>query len=123
MQVFLPYILQSCIANIEKVTGDLGTTIVKSLVESGFQVTALVHGQAYDGFPGIQSTTIDYDNITTLEVALEGQHTVVSTLSRTAILSQIAIVNATIAKGVRRVIPSEFGANLQNQHARRLANY
>ena len=115
--------LQSCIADLEKATGDLGTAIVKNLAESGFQVTALVRGQAYDGFPGIRSATVDYDNIATLEAALEGQHAVVSALSRAAILSQIAVFNAAIAKGVRRVIPSEFGANLQNQNARRLPNY
>ena len=101
----------------------MGTAIVKNLAESGFQVTALVRGQAYDGFSGIRSATVDYDNIATLEAALEGHHAVVSALSRTALLSQIAIIDAAIASGVRRFIPSEFGANLQNQNVRRLPSY
>ena len=86
-------------------------------------MTALIRGQTYDGFPEISAATVDYDSAATLEEALKGHDAVVSALPRTAILSQIALIDAAVANGVHRFIPSEFGANLQNENARRLPNY
>lgn len=46
-----------------------------------------------------------------------------STLSRDATLLQIPLIDAAVKCGVKRFIPSEFGANLQNSDARALPNY
>ncbi|KAI1084597.1 putative isoflavone reductase like protein P3 [Whalleya microplaca] len=105
-------------------TGLLGTHVVQCLVQSGrFNVTVLSREERNGVLAGAQSTIIDYGNKGSLTRALEGQDAVVSTLSRDATLLQLNLIDAAVAAGVKRFIPSEFGANLQNPETRRLINY
>lgn len=51
---------------------------------------------------------VDYDSVESLTSALNGQDAVVSTVSLFAIESQKTLIDAAIAAGVKRFIPSEF---------------
>lgn len=66
---------------------------------------------------------VEYDNRGSLRRALAGQDALVCALSRTCVTLQMALIDAAVAVGVKRFVPSEFGANLQNEHGQRLVNY
>ena len=77
-----------------------------------------------EGLPaGIKVAIVDYTDVKSLKRALAGRQAVVSALPRTAILSQLALIDAAVATDVKRFIPSEFGANLQNEKSRQLVSY
>ncbi|KAI1370234.1 putative isoflavone reductase like protein P3 [Hypoxylon crocopeplum] len=105
-------------------TGLLGTHVLRCLAQSArFNVTLLNRTERDDIPPGVELAIVDYGDRDSLAKALEGQDAVVSTLPREATLLQLPLVDAAVTAGVKRFIPSEFGANLQNHKSRRLLNY
>lgn len=97
---------------------------MRALVAIGrFEVTVLARARPKDDIAGVRVVVVDFANHEALTAALEGHDAVVSSLSRAAIPSQASLIDAAIAAGVQRFIPSEFGANLQNENARQLAAY
>lgn len=64
-----------------------------------------------DGLPaGVKFAVVDYNSIDSLEAAFRGQDAIVSTVGMEAIPSQKSVMDAAIKAGVKRVIPSDFGA-------------
>jgi hypothetical protein len=53
----------------------------------------------------------DYESITSISKGLEGIDAVVCAIGSAAIPLQIKIIDAAITIGVKRFIPSEFGAD------------
>ncbi|KAF4966104.1 hypothetical protein FSARC_6155 [Fusarium sarcochroum] len=94
--------------------GDLGGTVFKHLVDSNkFNLTVLTRAGSKSTFPeGIKVVEVDYDNLESLTAALQGQEAVVSTIGSLAIPSQSLLIDAAVAAGVQRFLPSEFGSNL-----------
>jgi hypothetical protein len=58
--------------------------------------------------------------LTLLKSALVGQDAVVSTVGYSGLQSQLTLIDAAAAAGVKRIIPSDFGANLDNLKTRQL---
>lgn len=54
---------------------------------------------------------VDYDSVESLKAALQGQDAVVSAAATPAVGKQYPLVDAAVATGVKRFIPSEFGIN------------
>lgn len=54
---------------------------------------------------------VDYGSFDSLKAALTGQDAVVSVIATQAIAAQRTAVDAAVAAGVKRFIPSEFGIN------------
>ncbi|KAM5350210.1 hypothetical protein ACJ41O_006715 [Fusarium nematophilum] len=104
--------------------GNLGSEILKALhAVDQFNLTVLVREPSFaDGRLPVSVKVIDYDNPGCIVKALEGQDAVVSAVSRDAIPLQARLVEAAVTAGVKRFIPSEFGANLQNPQTRQLIN-
>lgn len=74
--------------------------------------------------PGLRFTTVDYESPESLRAALRGIDAVVSTLGKsTGLDCQLKLIDAAVAAGVRRFIPSEFGADLQNAKVRGFPTY
>ncbi|KAI0390785.1 NAD(P)-binding protein [Xylariaceae sp. FL0594] len=102
-------------------SGNLGQHIVRELLHAGFTVTVLKRSSTSSTtsttttFPGdVQTREIaDYTSIPSLTAALEGQDAVVCTISTGASIAgvQKPLVDAAVAAGVRRFVPSEFGIN------------
>ncbi|KAK3940002.1 hypothetical protein QBC46DRAFT_386420 [Diplogelasinospora grovesii] len=95
-------------------TGNLGTHIVQELLSAGFAVTALTRegSSSTDKLPaGVEVKTVDYTSFDSLRAAFSGQDAVVSVVGTTAVGNQKIAVDAAIAAGVKRFIPSEFGIN------------
>ena len=94
-------------------TGNLGPTIVQSLVDAGFDVTVLSQSGNTTGLPAAAKTVkvnYDYGSQHTIVDALKGQDVFISAIPNHE--SQPALIDAAIAAGVKRFIPSEFGSNI-----------
>jgi hypothetical protein len=100
-------------------SGNLGPAVLNQLLAAGFTVTALTRADSRSTFPpAVKVVPVDYDSLDSLTAALKGQDAFVSTVAILAIGAQIRLIDAAIAAGVKRFIPSEFGSN--NPLARRL---
>jgi hypothetical protein len=64
-----------------------------------------------DGLPaGVKFEVVNYNSIDSLEAAFRGQDAIVSTVGMEAIPVQKSVIDAAIKAGVKRFIPSDFGA-------------
>ncbi|KAH7037090.1 uncharacterized protein B0I36DRAFT_371789 [Microdochium trichocladiopsis] len=107
---------------ITAATGALGSVVFKKLVASGeFKVRVLSSSGSTSSFPaGTDVVKVDYSSLESLTKALEGQDAVVSAAGNEGIPGQKVLVDAAIAAGVKRFLPSEFGSDLANPKARAL---
>ena len=103
-------------------SGALGSFVFKKLVESGkFKIRVLKRAGSSSTFPsGTDVVEVDYSSFDSLKAALQGQDAIISTLTTLAIDAQITLIDAAIAAGITRIIPSEFGSNLDVPSVRAL---
>lgn len=66
---------------------------------------------------------VDYSSVPDLTNALSGQDAVISVLTTSAMDAQTPLIEAAVAAGVRRFLPSEFCANIGNPKAATLPVY
>ena len=100
-------------------TGNLGSQIAQSLLEQGATVRALVRPRSAHKLAALQQQGVsvvkaEADDIAALTSACEGASCVVSALSglRPVIVdAQVALLQAAVAAGVPRFIPSDFAAD------------
>ncbi|KAI1878014.1 hypothetical protein JX265_002382 [Neoarthrinium moseri] len=93
-------------------SGNVGKPIVAGLLAAGFNVTALTRESSSSTFPdGVKVKKVDYESVDSIKEALQGQDAVVSAAATIAVGKQYPIVDAAVAAGVKRFIPSEFGIN------------
>ncbi|GAB1733565.1 hypothetical protein NU195Hw_g3220t1 [Hortaea werneckii] len=105
-------------------TGALGAPMLQALLEAGFNVTVLTRPTSTHTFPGnVQVKKVEYHDIESLRSALAGQEALISTITTSAIDQQKLLIDAAIAANVQRIIPSEFGCDLENPKARALPVY
>lgn len=57
---------------------------------------------------------VDYNSVSSLAAALQGQDAVVSAVGLPGLQGQNLIIDAAVAAGVKRFLPSEFGSDLSN---------
>lgn len=102
-------------------SGSLGRPVTQALLEAGFTVTALTRSDSKSTFPtGVTALPVDYSSVENLTTALRGQDALISTLASAGVSSQTDLINAAVAAGVKRIIPSEFGSDTSNARARAL---
>lgn len=93
-------------------SGNIGAPITEALLAAGFNVTALTRESSSSTFPaGVTVKKVDYESVDSLKAALQGQDAVVSAAATPAVGKQYPIVDASVAAGVKRFVPSEFGIN------------
>lgn len=103
-------------------SGSIGTPITKALLDAGFTVTALTRPGSTSTFPaGVHISKVDYTSPSSLQSALIAQDALISTLTTQAAGAQSTLMEAAVAAGVSRIIPSEFGSDTLNARARTLA--
>ncbi|KAM0261425.1 hypothetical protein ACHAQJ_002278 [Trichoderma viride] len=103
--------------------GSVGKVLLKALVNAGsFNITILRRSSSSATYPdGVKVVDVDFESADSLTAALAGQDAVVSAVAGSAPVSeQKLLVDAAIAAGVRRFLPSEFGCDLDNELARKL---
>lgn len=108
-----------------KASGDLGAPILQALISSGaFNVTVLTRASSKAQFaPSVKVIPVDYSSAPDLTAALTGQDAVVSALTTSAMITQVPLIEASIAAGVKRFIPSEFGSDTGNPKSSKLPVY
>ncbi|KAF1852136.1 isoflavone reductase family protein [Cucurbitaria berberidis CBS 394.84] len=102
--------------------GNLGPAILNAfLKESSFNTTVLSRKDSKSTFPsGVKVINADYDSASSLRDAFQGQDAVISLVGSGALGDQNKLIDASIAAGVKRFIPSEFGSNVPNKRAREI---
>ncbi|KAL9576051.1 MAG: hypothetical protein Q9212_007428 [Teloschistes hypoglaucus] len=104
--------------------GAVGPSILQALSESPFDVTVFSRPDSKTSLPSnVKSVNVDFESVDALTNALKGQDAVISTLGAFAPHVQTNVLNAAIAAGVKRVIPSEFGSDNTNPKAKALPVY
>ncbi|KAI5920577.1 NAD(P)-binding protein [Camillea tinctor] len=103
-------------------TGRIGSEILKALLASGFQVTALTRGTSRQALAStVAIKIVDYDSLESLTDALKGHDAVVSLLqAASTATSQKVLLDAAIKAHVKRFIPSEYGSDSQNEKSSQL---
>ena len=90
----------------------MGPPVVKALLDANFTVTALTRQSSKHTFPAsVTAIPVDFTSLDSLTDALKGQDAVVSVLGTMSVGNQGPLVEAALAAGVKRFIPSEFGVN------------
>ena len=102
--------------------GNLGPAILDALLAAGsFDVTIITREGSSSTFPsGVKVVPVDYSSLESLTNAFRGQDAVVSTLAMVAMDTQTRMIDAAIAAGVKRFLPSEFGSDTYNPKSRSL---
>jgi len=72
---------------------------------------------------GLKVVQVDYESMESIVEGLKGIHAVVCTIGSAAVPLQIRIIDAAIKAGVKRFIPSEFGADTFNKFSSELPVY
>lgn len=110
-----------------KASGNLGSAILFALEQTPFNLTILTRRGSTTfkkpNDPRLKIIPVDYESITSISEALEGIDAIVCAVGSAAIPLQIKIIDAVIAVGVKRFIPSEFGADTFNEYSRGLPVY
>lgn len=104
--------------------GNVGAVLLDALLkESSFKVTVLSRQDSQSTFPsGVQVIHADYDSQDSLAEAFEGQDVVVSLVASSVLKDQTKLIDAAIAAGVQRFIPSEFGSDTVDPRNRAIVN-
>ena len=98
-------------------TGNLGPSILKALLDAGYEVTILsregsTSTDSLASHPNQKIAKVNFEDVKSITAALEGIEGVVSNVASHALLSQKKIIDAAITAGVKRFLPSEFGSDL-----------
>lgn len=103
-------------------SGSVGSVALQKFIDSGkFNIRVLKRAGSDSKLPeGVEVVEVDYSSLESLTAALKGYEVVISTLTTLAIDAQTTFIDAAIAAGVQRFIPSEFGSNLDNASVRKL---
>lgn len=105
-------------------SGDLGSRIFNRFSQSNLTIRVLKRAGSSSTFPeGTDVVEVDYSSLESLTAALKGQHVLISTLTTLAAGDQDTLIDAAVAAGVQRIIPSEFGSNLDVPSVRSLPVY
>lgn len=99
-------------------SGSVGKVLVDAFLnDKRFNVTILRRGSSSATYPSeFKVVDVDYDSLESLTAALAGQDAVVSTINSAApVDTQKKFIDAAIAAGVKRFVPSEFGCGLDNE--------
>lgn len=102
-------------------TGNVGAAALENLAASKFNLQVLRRQGSKSTFPSsIKVVDVDFTSVEALTAALKGQDVVISTLPAEVAAVQITLIDAAIAAGVRRFLPSEYGANVENPLSRQI---
>ncbi|KXH35039.1 NmrA-like family protein [Colletotrichum nymphaeae SA-01] len=93
-------------------SGNLGPSIVRGLIDAGFEVTAVSRKESSATFPAEATVKkIDLSSVEAVTEVFKGQDAVVSVVGNAGFGSQKTLADAAVAAQVKRFIPSEFGIN------------
>jgi hypothetical protein len=108
-------------------SGNLGQSIIPSLLQSGFTVTIIARPGGRSYTPPVTNSSTDtqaiqhkeaaYDDIAALTAALHDQDALIEAFHTNGAVHQRTIVRAALAAGVKHLITSEFGLDTFHANA------
>lgn len=103
-------------------SGSLGSHILTALLANeSFNVTILVRKPPTSVPSNVKVNEVDFDSIASITEALKGQDALVDASSNPADPTlAIRMIDAAVAAGIYRIIPSEFSSDPENSKARAL---
>ena len=102
-------------------SGNLGPALLDALLKANFNVTVLTRSSSTSTFPAnVKVVHADYESLDSLTAALKDQDAFISSVTTRAASTQLRLIDAAVAAGVKRIIPSEFGSDTRNPKARQL---
>ncbi|OJJ31955.1 hypothetical protein ASPWEDRAFT_139325 [Aspergillus wentii DTO 134E9] len=107
-------------------SGNLGPAVLNALLDAGFQVTVLTRAGKDSKFDSrAHVAPVDFTSLESLTSALAGNDVVVNTLGSGAIPldTHTRLIDAAVAAGIQRFIPSEFGSDTTNPNVAKLPVY
>ncbi|KAG8412779.1 hypothetical protein J3458_013216 [Metarhizium acridum] len=104
---------------------NVGSAIFKKLTAADqFKVRVLGRNDSTSKFADqVDVVNVDFDSVDWLTAALAGQDAVIAVLGFHAQPKHRNIVDAAIAAGVKRFLPSEFGSNSNKPNIRKLPHF
>ena len=99
-------------------TGNLGPAILEGLLDGGYEVTVLSRegststDSLASSHPRQKITKVNFESVDSIASALKGIEGIVSNVASHALPSQKKVIDAAITAGVKRFLPSDFGADL-----------
>lgn len=95
---------------------------MKALIYSGkFNITALTRETSNATFPAsVKVAKVNFDSLESLTTAFKGQDAVVSLVGTDGFKGQPLVIDAAVAAGVKRFLPSEFGSDIGNPKTKEL---
>ncbi|KZM18726.1 uncharacterized protein EKO05_0006568 [Ascochyta rabiei] len=98
--------------------GNLGPSVLKAFLDSSLNTSVLSREGSSSTFPsGVKVLRANYESIDSLTQAFKGQDAVISLVGGAALGEQTKLIDAAIAAGVKRFLPSEFGNDTENTKA------
>lgn len=103
-------------------SGSLGSIVFDKFRAHGkFNIRVLRRPTSKATFPeGTDVVDVDTTSLEALTAALKGQDAVVSIVGLTELSNQKVLIDAAAAAGVKRILPSEYGSNVDNPNSRKL---
>lgn len=103
-------------------SGNLGPYVLEKLIASQkFNVRVLKRAGSTSSYAaGVEVVEADFTSLESLKAAFQGQDAVVSIVGEAGIPVQKLAVDAAIAAGVKRFLPSNFGSNMANPNSRQI---
>ncbi|KAM0248670.1 hypothetical protein ACHAQJ_009377 [Trichoderma viride] len=102
-------------------TGNLGSKILRALNDAGFSVTAIQRqGSTNVAAGAVKSIKVDLSSEKELASAFNGIDVVVSAVPNPQLETEQIVIQAAIAAGVKRIVPSEYSSNLETDAAKSL---
>ncbi|KAK0854797.1 hypothetical protein LTR03_002231 [Friedmanniomyces endolithicus] len=96
-------------------TGAVGAPVLQTLVDQHFDVTVFTRASSNHSFPSnVHVANVNYEDVASMTKALQGQDALISTIGFGGATLQKHLLDAAIAAGVKRFLPSEFGCDTHN---------
>ncbi|KAF4462099.1 isoflavone reductase family [Fusarium albosuccineum] len=90
--------------------GNLGVPVLNAFLDSSYKVSVLSRKESTSTFPdGVPVFKADYNDLSSVKAAMEGQDVVICIVSGIAAGDQQVFIDAAVSAGVQRFFPSEFG--------------
>lgn len=99
--------------------------MLNALIKSGqFIITIVKRHSSTATFPSsVRTTAADFSSVDSVTAAFKGQDAVVSTVGAAGLTSQSVAIEAAVAAGVKRFLPSDFGCDMSKPKASALPVY
>ncbi|KAF5854830.1 hypothetical protein ETB97_011118 [Aspergillus alliaceus] len=106
-------------------SGPIGLSLLNSLLNAGLPVTVLTRQSKtqHTLTPRAQVLHVDYNSLTSLQAAHSNHDILINALPPRDLNFHLRFIDAPLAAGIKRLLPSKFGPDTTNPLASKLPVY